>query len=193
MINLVNEVSKEYGKPDEVRIELARELKLNAEERATMTSEINKATIQHQKYAEVLQREFGIKSPSRNDIIRYKLYLELSTNGFKELYTDVKIERENLFTDKYDIDHIIPQSRFFDDSFSNKVLVPRSANLKKGNFTAFDYLENEGKEKLEKFLNVIKDLYDKGFKTKEKKEKIQKKDSEKGEEFIKKGKKKKTN
>lgn len=62
MINLVNEIIKEYGKPDEIRIELARELlKLNAEERATMTSEINKATIQHQKYAEVLQREFGIK------------------------------------------------------------------------------------------------------------------------------------
>jgi CRISPR-associated endonuclease Csn1 len=184
MINLVNEVSKEYGKPDEVRIELARELKLNAEERATMTSEINKATIQHQKYAEVLQREFGIKSPSRNDIIRYKLYLELANNGFKDLYTDVKIERENLFTDKYDIDHVIPQSRFFDDSFSNKVLVPRSANLKKGNFTAFDYLDNEGKEKLEKFLNVIKDLYDKGIITKAKYEKLQKKGSEIGEGFI---------
>ena len=184
MINLVNEVSKEYGKPDEVRIELARELKLNAEERATMTSEINKATIQHLRYAEVLQREFGIKSPSRNDIIRYKLYLELANNGFKDLYTDVKIERENLFTDKYDIDHIIPQSRFFDDSFSNKVLVPRSANLKKGNFTAFDYLENEGKEKLEKFLNVIKDLYDKSIITKAKYEKLQKKGSEIGEGFI---------
>jgi CRISPR-associated endonuclease Csn1 len=94
MINLVNEVSKEYGKPDEVRIELARELKLNAEERATMTSEINKATIQHQKYAEVLQREFGIKSPSRNDIIRYKLYLELANNGFKDLYTDKKLKKK---------------------------------------------------------------------------------------------------
>lgn len=184
MINLVNEVSKEYGRPDEIRIELARELKLNAEERATMTSEINKATIQHKKYAEVLQREFGIKSPSRNDIIRYKLYLELSNNGYKDLYTDVKIERENLFTDKYDIDHIIPQSRFFDDSFSNKVLVPRSANLKKGNSTAFDYLENEGKEKLEKFLNVIKDLYDKGIITKAKYEKLQKKGFEIGEGFI---------
>lgn len=184
MINLVNEISKEYGKPDEIRIELARELKLNAEERAAMTSEINKATIQHQKYAEVLQREFGIKSPSRNDIIRYKLYLELANNGFKDLYTDAKIERENLFTDKYDIDHIIPQSRFFDDSFSNKVLVPRGANLKKGNFTAFDYLEIEGKDKLEKFLNIIKDLYDKGAITKAKYEKLQKKGSEIGDGFI---------
>lgn len=184
MINLVNELIKEYGKPDEIRIELARELKFSAEERATMTSEINKATIQHQKYAEILRKEFNIPVPSRNDIIRYKLYSELASNGFKDLYTDVKIERENLFSEKYDIDHIIPQSRFFDDSFSNKVLVPRGANLKKGNFTAFDYLEMEGKEKLEKFLNIIQDLYDKGAITKAKFEKLQKKGIEIGDGFI---------
>jgi len=184
MINLVNEVSKEYGRPDEIRIELARELKNNAEERANMTSEISKATIQHQKYAEVLQKEYGIKVPSRNDIIRYKLYLELASNGFKDLYTGQKIEKENIFTDKYDIDHIIPQSRFFDDSFSNKVLVPRGANLKKGNFTAFDYLEIEGKEQLEKFLNTIKDLFDKSIISKAKFEKLQKKGIEIGDGFI---------
>lgn len=184
MVNLVNEIIKEYGRPDEIRIELARELKLSAEERANITSEINKTTIQHQKYAEILKKEFNILVPSRNDIIRYKLYMELANNGFKDLYTDLKIERENLFTEKYDIDHIIPQSRFFDDSFSNKVLVPRGANLKKGNFTAFDYLEIEGKEKVEKFLSIIKDLYDKGAITKAKYEKLQKKSSEIGDGFI---------
>ncbi|MGI9649804.1 type II CRISPR RNA-guided endonuclease Cas9 [Chryseobacterium sp. RLHN22] len=184
MINLVNEVSKEYGRPDEIRIELARELKNNAEERNKISSEISKATLLHQKYAEILKKEFGIPFPSRNDIIRYKLYLELANNGFKDLYTDIQIKKEELFTDKYDIDHIIPQSRFFDDSFSNKVLVPRGANLKKGNFTAFDYLEIEGKEKLEKFLNIIKELYDKGAITKAKYEKLQKKGVEIGDGFI---------
>lgn len=184
MINLVNAVIKEYGRPDEIRIELARELKKNAEERALMTADINKATILHQKYSEVLQKEFGIKAPSRNDIIRYKLYLELANNGFKDLYTDTKIEKENLFTDKYDIDHIIPQSRFFDDSFSNKVLVPRGANLAKGNLTAFDYLEYKGKEYLEKFLNTIKDLFDKGLISKAKYEKLQKKSIDIGDGFI---------
>lgn len=184
MINLVNEVIKEYGKPDEIRIELARELKKNAEERANMTSEINRATLLHQKYAETLQKEFGIKAPSRNDIIRYKLYLELEKNLFKDLYTDTKIEKENLFTDKYDIDHIIPQSRFFDDSFSNKVLVPRGANLKKGNSTAIDFMENEGNEKTEKFINVITDLYKNGAISKAKFEKLQKKGSEIGDGFV---------
>ncbi|MDH6253416.1 CRISPR-associated endonuclease Csn1 [Chryseobacterium sp. H1D6B] len=184
MINLVNEAVEEYGTLDEVRIELARELKKNAEERANMTSEIGKATLLHQKYEEILKREFDIPAPSRNDIIRYKLYLELANNGYKDLYTDVQVKREELFTNKYDIDHIIPQSRFFDDSFSNKVLVPRGANLKKANQTAFDYLENEDTQKLEKFLNIIKNLYDKGEITKAKYEKLQKKGSDIGEGFI---------
>lgn len=184
MINLVNEVIKQYGKPDEIRIELARELKKNAEERANMTSEINKATLLHQKYTETLQKEFGIKVPSRNDIIRYKLYLELEKNGFKDFYTDKKIEKENLFTDKYDIDHIIPQSRFFDDSFSNKVLVPRDANLRKSNATAIDFMENESKEKLEKFMNVITDLRKNEAISKAKFEKLQKKGTDIGDGFV---------
>lgn len=184
MIILINTVIDEYGKPDEIRIELARELKKSADERAEMTEQINKATILHQKYAEILNKEFGIKYPSRNDIIRYKLYLELEKNLFKDLYTDTKIEKENLFTDKYDIDHIIPQSRFFDDSFSNKVLVPRGANLKKGNHTACDFLECEGAEKYEKFLNVITDLYKQGAISRAKFQKLQKKLSEIGDGFI---------
>lgn len=156
MINLVNEIIKEYGRPDEIRIELARELKKNAKEREEMTKSINESTLLHQKYADTLKKEFGIPVPSRNDIIRYKLYLELATNGFKDLYTDKKIEKENLFTDKYDIDHIIPQSKFFDDSFSNKVLVPRQANLDKGNDTAIDYIEKFfGQKGVERFLNKI--------------------------------------
>lgn len=184
MINLVNEITKEYGKPGEIRIELARELKKNADERAEMTEQINKATLLHQKYAETLQKEFGIKYPSRNDIIRYKLYLELANNGFKDLYTDTKIEKENLFTNKYDIDHIIPQSKFFDDSFSNKVLVPRDANLGKGNDTAIDFLEKKGKESQEKFLNIIKELFDKKEISKAKFEKLQKKGEDIGDGFV---------
>lgn len=184
MINLVNSVILEYGKPDEIRIELARELKKNAAERADMTKSINETTLLHQKYAETLRKEFGISRPSRNDIIRYKLYLELAANGFKDLYTDEKIEKDNLFTKKYDIDHIIPQSRFFDDSFSNKVLVPRGANLNKGNLTACDYLGNSGTERVEKFFCVIKELYEKKAISKAKYEKLQKKGTEIGDGFI---------
>lgn len=184
MINLVNAAISEYGKLDGVRIELARELKKSAKEREDMTKSINEATLLHQKYAAVLKQEFGVVNPSRNDIIRYKLYIELAGNGFKDLYTNTKIEKENLFTDKYDIDHIIPQSRFFDDSFSNKVLVPRQANLEKGNLTGYDFMSNKGAEREEHFLNAIKSLLDNGGISKAKYEKLKKKGTEIGDGFI---------
>ena len=141
MINVVNEVTKSYGKPDEIRIEMARELKKSATEREQMTRNIARANAENDKYRKVLQEEFNIQNVSRNDIIRYRLYLELEANGFKTLYTQTYIPRDKLFFSKeFDIEHIIPQARLFDDSFSNKTLEARSANIEKGSTTAYDYV-----------------------------------------------------
>ena len=140
MINVVNAVSESYGKPDEIRIEMAREFKKSATEREQMTRDIARASAENDKYRKVLQEEFNIQNVSRNDIIRYRLYLELEANGFKTLYTQTYIPREKLFSKEFDIEHIIPQARLFDDSFSNKTLEARSANIEKGSTTAYDYV-----------------------------------------------------
>ena len=142
MVNVVNAIIDDpsLGKPDEIRIELARELKKSANERADMTSNINKAKLEHDKIRILLSTEFGIKNPTRNDIIRYKLYEELKNNGYKDLYTNTYIPREKLYSKEFDIEHIIPQMKVFDDSFSNKTIVPRQANLDKGSQTAYDYI-----------------------------------------------------
>lgn len=181
----------EYFKFDEIRIELARDLKKNASERAEMTSNINSAKIAHEKIFKLLQSEFGIKNPTRNDIIRFKLYEELKNNGFKDLYTNTYIPREILFSKQVDIEHIIPQSKAFDDSFSNKTVVFRKDNLDKGNKTAFDYIESKfGKEELSHYEQRITFLYELGKKNKEegiskaKYQKLLKKESEIGDGFI---------
>src|SRR5690606_22735659 len=130
--------------------------KKNAKERAEMTTNINTAKLAHEKIYKLLQSEFGIKNPTRNDIIRYRLYEELKNNGYKDLYTNIYIPREILFSKRIDIDHILPQSRLFDDSFSNKTVVYRQTNLDKGNQTAFDYINSKfGEEKLEEFKSRI--------------------------------------
>ena len=143
MVNVVNGIIDTYGKPDEIRIELARELKKSAKERKELTDVINKTTKLHEDYVKKLQEEFGLSHVSRNDIIRYKLYLELESNGFKTLYSDTYIPKEELFSKKFDIEHIIPQAKLFDDSFSNKTLEARKVNLNKGNMTAYDFIESE--------------------------------------------------
>ena len=141
MINVVNQVCDTYGKPDEIRIELARELKRSASERAEMTSAINTANLENERLRKEIQEKCGIANVSKNDLVRYKLYLELKDNGFKTLYTNTYIPLEKLFGKEFDIEHIIPQSRLFDDSFSNKTLEARQANIDKGRMTAFDYVK----------------------------------------------------
>ncbi len=159
MVNVVNAVIDYYGKPNEIRIELARELKKSAKERAEMTSNIAKATREHEeikkKIKELYPFNTGVRI-TRNDIIKYKLYEELAFNGYHTLYTNTYVERDKLFSKEFDIEHIIPQATLFDDSFSNKTLAVRQINLEKGNKTAFDYLiENYGGEESAKFKDYL--------------------------------------
>lgn len=79
--------------------------------------------------------------PTTSEIIKYKLWLE---QGYISPYTGKLIPLSDLFTTKYQIEHIIPQSRLFDDSLSNKVICESEVNDLKGNKTALEFiLKNE--------------------------------------------------
>jgi CRISPR-associated endonuclease Csn1 len=163
LVNVVNAIIDAYGKPDEIRIELARELKKSAKERADMTSAINKATADHEKIRTLLKSiapfNAGIRI-TRNDIIKYRLWDELRNNGHKTIYTNTSIPLEKLFSKEFDVEHIVPKARLFDDSFSNKTLSTRDFNLKKGNKTGIDAVaEYLGKEKKDAYLARIEKLY----------------------------------
>ena len=172
MINVINAIitDPQLGKPDEIRIELARELKKNAKEREELTKSIAETTWLHDEYRKILsQPPFNLSYISRNDIIRYKLYEELKDNGYKTLYSNTYIPQEKVFSKEFDIEHIIPQSRLFDDSFSNKTLELRSINIKKGNKTAYDFVKTKyGEDGLEEYVKRIEILF------KEKKTKLRK-------------------
>jgi CRISPR-associated endonuclease Csn1 len=160
MVNVVNAVIEEYGKPDEIRIELARELKKSAEERKEMSENMSRAASDHEKYRKILQTEFGLKHISRNDLIRYKLYLELKRTGFKTLYSNTYIAPNELFSKKFDIEHILPKAKLYDDSFSNKVLELRSINIEKADKTAYDFIRDKyGPDELINYENRVHDLY----------------------------------
>ena len=169
MVNVINSIIDTYGKPDEIRVELARELNKNAKEREELTKAISRSTREHETMRKLLQTEFGIVNPSRNDIIRYKLYEELKDNGYKALYSNKKIPRDLLFSKEIDIEHIIPQARLFDDSLSNKTLEYKDVNIKKGNKTAYDFVKEEyGDDGLQQYINRCESLF------KEKKAKLKK-------------------
>lgn len=145
MVHVVNGVVDKYGRLDEIRVELARELKKSAKERESLSSRIGESAKRHEQIREILERDFGIKNPSRNDIIRYKLYEELKDNGYKTLYSNTPISRSRLFSpdSPYEIEHIIPRKLLFDDSFSNKTLELHGVNQEKDAMTARDFVEKK--------------------------------------------------
>lgn len=168
MIHVVNSTMQEYGierdgakRFDEIHVEMARTLKQTKDQREKASDLLNKRTKENDSIIKTLQEQFGISHPSRNDIIRYRLYLELKDNGFKTLYSNTYIPKEELFSKKFEIEHIIPQAKLFDDSQSNKTLETHEVNLEKGSRTAMDYvLDTYGEVGAEQYRQRIAYLYD---------------------------------
>jgi CRISPR-associated endonuclease Csn1 len=84
--------------------------------------------------------------PTQSELVRYKLWLQ---QKYRSPYTGEIIPLNKLFTRAYDIEHIIPQSRYFDDSFSNKVICEAEVNKDKDNSTAYEYIKNNWGKKIE--------------------------------------------
>lgn len=80
------------------------------------------------------------KHVAHNDVMRYKLWLE---QKYRSPYTGDVIPLSKLFTTAYEIEHIIPQSRYFDDSLSNKVICESEINKLKDNSLAYEFIQNK--------------------------------------------------
>lgn len=168
MVNIVNALLDKYASIDEVRVELARELKQSRDERNSAFLNNSKRERENKVISERIQ-EMGIRS-SRNRIQKYRLWEESKhicfycgqPVGVKEFLegTDVEIE------------HIIPRSLFFDDSFSNKVCACRKCNAEKGNRTAYDYMKQKGENDFADYTRRIEDAYEKKDISKTKRERL---------------------
>lgn len=76
--------------------------------------------------------------PSSSDLKKYKLWLE---QKYRSPYTGEIIPLNKLFTPEYEIEHIIPQSRYFDDSLSNKVICESAVNKLKDNYIGLGFIK----------------------------------------------------
>ena len=84
--------------------------------------------------------------PSKSDIIRYKCWLE---QKYHSPYTGEPISLSKLFTSAYEIEHVIPQSRYFDDSFSNKVICEAEVNKLKDRQLGYEFIKNHHGQKVQ--------------------------------------------
>jgi CRISPR-associated endonuclease Csn1 len=85
------------------------------------------------------------KMPTKSECMRYKLWLE---QKYRSPYTGAIIPLGKLFTPNYEIEHIIPQSIYFDDSFSNKVICESEVNRLKNNQLGYEFIKNHHGEKV---------------------------------------------
>jgi CRISPR-associated endonuclease Csn1 len=79
--------------------------------------------------------------PTISEIVKYKLWLE---QGYISPYTGKTIPLSKLFSTAYQIEHIIPQSRYFDNSMNNKIICESAVNEEKDNKTAYEFLKESG-------------------------------------------------
>lgn len=153
-IKVINAIILEYGSPQAVNIELAREMSKDFDERRKIKSDMEAREKENDK---VLSRVREYKSnPTGQDIVKFRLWEE---QGGMCLYSGEKIDINDLFSSNggYDVDHILPYSITFDDSYRNKVLVKAAENRQKGNRTPYEYIMAEkGETAWNKYETLVK-------------------------------------
>ena len=144
-MQVVKSLWKQYHlNPDEleIRVELARDLKNSAKEREYIFKAQNKNRNSNERIKNRLQQE-NVPVTDLN-ILKYKLYEQQS---YISPYTKRTIEFSKLFDDNYyNIDHIIPKSRYFDDSIANKIICESNINEEKDNRTAWEYISQQSSQ-----------------------------------------------
>ena len=138
---VVNNLIRIYGRPDLIRVELARDLRNTKKKRDQIKKNIRDNERRRRDAIENL-RENHIQNPSRQDIEKWLLWKEC---GCRCPYTGKHISFNDLFgpTPSFEIEHIWPRSRSFDDSMANKTLCLSSENRVKGNRTPYEYMNGD--------------------------------------------------
>lgn len=154
MINVVNALIKEYGAIDEVRIELARELRQTKDQRSNTTKEISLRETDNKRIAKLIE-QYGLKA-SRNTIQKYRMWEEA---GGRCVYCGKPISITTFLAGNgAEKEHIVPRSVLFDDSFSNKTLSCTECNRTKGARTGYDFVASQGEKKLEEYLARVENM-----------------------------------
>jgi CRISPR-associated endonuclease Csn1 len=135
---LVNELINDHGKINEIKVEMARYLKISKSQRNKIRKEQNRLERENDRVKDrLLENNIRI---THDNVLLYKLWEECKKTC---PYTGKPISVTQLFSGEIQIEHIHPWSRSLNDSFSNKTLCYAKENILKGNKTPFEYYGND--------------------------------------------------
>ena len=162
-VRIVEELKKIIGcAPAKIFVETTRSNQGKKEPTSSREKQLKLAYKAVKKDVKELEKEIGainfdvlndrLSSEEQSKLKAKKLYLYYTQLG-RCMYSGKQIDLENLYTPEYDIDHIYPQSKVKDDSFTNTVLVERELNAKKGDrYPLSSDFQTPSNRKLWKFL-----------------------------------------
>ncbi len=150
---LINAIIREYGKPARIHIELTREVKGTAEQRAKMLKE-NKNRQNARDTAANEIRSMGVRV-TREAIDRYLLWAEQNRLC---VYSGKPISQAQLFGGEVHVDHILPRHRSLDNSMMNRVVCFREENHNKGDRTPHEWLAGIDPDKYARLLQHARNL-----------------------------------
>ena len=135
---VVNALIACHGKPTEIVVELARELKQNKKQRDAYSKRIAEDAARNEQIAEKLA-VLGVENNALNRKT-YKLWEELGPPEDRRcVYTGQRIAAAMIFSGDVAVDHILPFSQTLDDGMENLLLCMASANLAKGNMAPHEW------------------------------------------------------
>jgi CRISPR-associated endonuclease Csn1 len=140
-IKQVRAVTREYGPFSAVHIELARDVGKSAEERKKLEDGIEKRNAEKDRRKAQAAGILG-RPVSDDELLRYELAME---QDFRCVYCDGPIAPTGFAANdmRCQVDHILPWSRFGDDSYLNKTLCCVSCNQHKRRRTPFEWFRDD--------------------------------------------------
>jgi CRISPR-associated endonuclease Csn1 len=130
---LVNELIDEHGVLDEIKVEMARDLKISKSQRNTIRRDQKRLERENDRIKEEVLKYTHL---SHDNILKFKLWEECKKTC---PYTAKAISVTQLFSGEVQIEHIHPWSRSLNDSFANKTLCYADENRKKGDKTPYEF------------------------------------------------------
>ena len=151
---VVNAIVREYGKPQKIVIEMARDVQGSKRQREELHWKMLENRRRNEAVRERLREDLGVTNPRRDDVIKYKLWEEC---GRTCPYTGKAISQEGLFggNPQFQVEHILPYDRSLDDGYMNKTLCEVHENIHvKGKQTPYEAYVDD-REKYEEILQRV--------------------------------------
>lgn len=144
---LINAIVRKYKVIDEIHIEVATDVANSKDKIARIRNGQTKYKEQRDSAKERCREDFGIDPDEGDNLLRVRLAEEqdwFCPYSGKHIFAgDIKdTPKDDINIFECDIDHIIPISRSFNDSLTNKVICSSSSNKEKTNKIPYEYFRD---------------------------------------------------